>query len=199
MQRDIFAAGTVPGSPATENEIKILICYLLGASNEPLTFEQLHAALREHELVNYFELIAALDALVESEHVLKTGEPTAYQIADLGRATAQTLDSVLPLTVREKALAATTKIVERQKRLQEVHAEIQQMESGGFQLELSIPESDTDLVFFRLYAPTLPEAEKLRNGFLNDPIFLYQAVMALLNGDLSVLGDLRPANQKLFE
>lgn len=200
MQQDIFSAGTAPGSPTTENEIKTLICYLLTKTQRSLTFEQLHEALREHHLVNYFELISAVDSLVESNHIEKNKQDQInfYTVTDLGRATAETLDTSLPYSVREKAVEAVDTILSRQKRREEVKTEISTLENGGYQVELSIPEGNTHLVSFTIYAPTLEEAKRLEKGFLNDPVFIYQGVQSLLSGDLSVLGDLRPTTNPLF-
>lgn len=199
MQRDIFAAGVAPGSPNTQSEIKTLLCYLLSHTNTPMTFQQIHKALREDELVNYFELVTAVDSLVESGHFIKDqGDPEHYIASDLGRETAKTLDTSLPYTVREKALSAADRVVLQKKRLEEVKTNIIELPDGGFNVEMSIPEETLSLISFTVYAPTKQEAEKIEKGFLNDPIFLYQSVMALLLGDLKVLGDLRPSEEKLF-
>lgn len=200
MKTEIFTAGTAPGSPNTENEIKTLVCYILVETNQPMNFSQIHHALRQENLVNYFQLVGDIASLVDSGHLEKTSKNDVdyYTLTDLGRTTANTLDTSLPFTVREKAVTAAKLILAQQQRLDEVRATITPLDEG-YLLELSIPyEDDIKLTSFSLYAPTKEEAEKLRRGFLNDPVFLYKSVMALLSGDLSVLGDLKPDQNPLF-
>lgn len=199
LEREIFSAGTAPGSPTTSNEIKTLICIILSEMGGTMSFSQIHETVSENTLVNYFELVDTLDSLIDSGHVKRSAADDIdyFAITDLGEKTAYTLDNSLPASVRLKAVEAANKVVARQNRLEEVRAEITRLD-GGFQLEIAIPELKTNLVSFKLYAPTRDEAEKIRRNFLNDPIYIYKAIMALLSGDADVLGDLEKEPDKLF-
>jgi len=193
MDREIFAAGVAPGGPATLTEVKILCCHMLAETPE-MSFEVIHEALREHRLVNYFELISALSQLCDTGHLTLLIDLESYRITDIGRAAAQELSSHLPYAVLEKAVTAAQKILKRQKRLQEVVADIR-AENAGYVLTMSL---EGELMSFSVFTPTQDECERLRRRFLNDPVYIYKCVMALLSGRRDILGEPIPSGEDLF-
>lgn len=200
MSQDIFNAGVSPGSPTTQSEIKMLLCYILSQVDSPMRFDQIHEALMENGLVNYFELVRTLEKLVRTQHIRverAQGEADRYEATALGRDAAGEFVNVLPRSVREKALEASQKRLKRDKRASEVIVQVRKIESG-FMLDLSIPDNSETLISFSLFAPTQKQCEQIRRSFLNSPQFIYKAVMALLTGDEQVIGPLFPREEKLF-
>ena len=105
-ERDAFTAGVRPGGLTSSTEIRLLLCYLVQHTG-PVTQHQLETALTDAQLVNYFEIGSCLDdirrqGLVECEK----GE---YTITSKGRRVARELTQDLPLSVRERAVAAVVK------------------------------------------------------------------------------------------
>lgn len=200
MDNDIFKAGVRPGSPASGDEVKMLVCYILSRAGAPMSFAQLHEAMRENDLVNYFELIHAVEGLKRTGHLrLEPEEPGAerYSVTEVGRETAEVFESSLPLAAREKAVQAAKRLLLRQQREAELRVEIRPS-NGGFRLELAIPDHDSILASFSLFVATREECEDMRRRFLNDPLFIYKGVVALLTGNDKVLGDIFPQKEKLF-
>ena len=200
MDSDIFSAGVAPGSPSTQDEVKMLLCYILSNCGQDMSFAQLHEALSEHSLVNYFELVRTTEKLVSSGHLLLLPQPDGtelYTATEVGRQAAQEFCSVLPFTVREKSLEATRRLLKRKQREAEVQVTITPAESG-FMVELTIPDQSTDLLRVQAFAPTQEQAALMRRRFLNDPQFLYQSFMALLIGDEEAVGKISPQKEKLF-
>lgn len=199
MESDIFKAGVRPGSPSSEVEIKMLLCYLLAMTPQPLSFDQIYGSLSEHELVNYFELGSALEKLLSSGHlsVQNHTPPLRYMITDLGSKTADEFEKNIPITLREKAISAAKLTLAREKRLGEVKVS-QTPCVGGFSLELTIPEDKGELLSLRMFVPTSRECERLRRNFLNSPQTIYKGIVALLSGDERVLGEIFTKEDKLF-
>lgn len=199
MENNIFRAGVRPGGPTSHDEIKMLICYILSKLGQPMNFAQLHEALLENSLVNYFELVQVMDGLVRTGHLaLETVDDVdTYSIAELGRQAGEEFANSLPLAVREKAVNAADRLLRQQQRAAEVSVEILPVE-GGFQIQLAIPESGGNLISFTLFAPTREECGLLRRRFLNDPMFIYQGVLALLTGDRKTIGEIFPQKEQLF-
>ena len=199
MENDIFRAGVRPGSPTSHDEIKMLVCYILSKLERPMTFAQLHEALLENSLVNYFELVQVMDGLVRTGHLAleADGDAETYAIADLGRQAGREFENALPLAVREKAVGSANRLLRQQQRAAEVSVEIRPAGSG-FQLQLAIPEAEGNLISFTLFAPTQEECGLLRRRFLNDPMFIYQGVLALLTGDRKAIGEIFPQREQLF-
>lgn len=203
MEQEIFKAGVRPGSPTTNDEIKMLVCYILSKTARPMRFAQLHEALEEDGLVNYFELTAAVDMLLGTGHIKPlgedaTGKAPAYAVTGLGMDAAAEFKNFLPASVRDKAVQAADKLLRREKRESEVSVRIAKRESGGFEVALALPENGGNLLSFSVFCPTREESEVIRRRFLNDPAYIYKGVLALLTGDKEVIGEMFPEKEKLF-
>ncbi len=145
MDWEIFRAGVRPGSPTTSDEIKLLLCYILSETGEDMSFAQLNDILTEHELVNYFELVAAADSLLATGHIRaeeKTGRAgESYGITELGRSTTRTIDTMLPIALRHKAEHAAKRLLKREKREREVEAVVTPLKKG-YEVSLGFPRGE---------------------------------------------------------
>lgn len=199
MQDEIFKAGVQPGGPTSHTEIKALVCYILTKLGQAMSFAELHEALQEGSLVNYFELVQVIDGLVESGHLALEAQEGReyYQITETGVQAGREFENSLPLSVRQKALRSAERLLRRKKRESEVLIETRKAD-GGYYMELSIPEQTGKLVSFTLFLPTREECERVRRRFLNDPVFIYKCVLAMLTGERDVLGELIPQVEQLF-
>jgi len=200
MEGDIFRAGVRPGSPGTEVEVKMLLCYVLSSLERAMTFDQLYEALSDHGLVNYFELIHVLDKLLETGHLLAIappGSPALYIATDLGTKTGKEFEKNLPLTVREKSLASCRRLLARERRLREVKVSEIPCENG-FMLDFAIPDDRGEFLALRVFSPTRQECELLKKRFLNAPLTVYKGIIALLTGDEKVLGEVFTREEPLF-
>ena len=199
MDSEIFRAGVRPGAPNTGDEIKLLLCYVLSEVNERMSFAQLNESLQEHELVNYFELISALDSLEATGHITASEKDggDAYVITGLGRSTAATIETMLSKALRDRASKAAKRLLKRERRRREVLAEITELKKGC-EVKLAFPRGES-LLAMTVFCPTLEEARLVRKRFLNDPAFIYKGTLALLTGDSEVLGKVFPTNETLFD
>ena len=200
MESDIFKAGIKPGAPGTQLEVKVLLCYLLSALGQPISFDQLYAALSGQGLVNYFELGHVLEKLLETGHLSqKAGAaPAMYVATALGTRTGKEFEKNLPLTVREKSLHACKLLFEQERRLSQVEITQTPREGGGFVLELAMPDEDGQLMSVRVLAPTEKDCENLKRRFLNAPLTIYKGMLALLSGDEEILGEIFTKEKPLF-
>lgn len=200
MEFDIFRANVSPGAPATQDEIKMLLCYILSNMPQPMSFAELHEALMEDSLVNYFELVRAVDGLSATGHIVSDGKedgPKRYTVTQLGRQAAEAFTETLPLSMREKAIASAQKLLKRQQRESEVSITVRESD-GGYLMELSIPDHGVQLISFSVFAPDREQCERIRRCFLNDPQYIYKGVISLLTGNEEVLGQIFPQKETLF-
>ena len=65
MEYNARTEGVRPGSVTTSHEVMILICYLMDQAGQPVSFQELSAALQGQELVNYFQLVEAVETLLQ--------------------------------------------------------------------------------------------------------------------------------------
>jgi len=200
MESDIFRAGVRPGSPGTEVEVKMLLCYVLSNLEQAMTFDQLYEALSDHGIVNYFELIQLLEKLLETGHlsaVAPPGSPALYTATDLGTQAGDELGKDLPLTVREKSLASCRRLLARERRLSEVKISETPCQDG-FMLEFAIPDDRGEILSLQVFSPTRHECELLKRRFLNAPLTIYKGIIALLTGDERVMGEIFTREEPLF-
>jgi hypothetical protein len=186
-----------PGAPNTGDEIKLLLCYVLSEAGERMSFAQLNEALQENELVNYFELVSAVDSLSVTGHISASangGGGEAYAITELGRSTAATIETMLPKATRDKASRAAKKLLRRERRRREVEAEIVELRKG-YEVKLAFPRGES-LLAMTVFCPTAEEARLVRRRFLNDPAFIYKGTLALLTGEAEVLGKVFPSGEE---
>jgi hypothetical protein len=177
----------------------MLICYILAELRAPMRFDQLHEVMEERELVNYFELVRAVDGLRSSGHLAmaESGDTALYAVTPLGIEMAGIFETTLPPALRERSLAAADRLLKRQRRLKELSVEIEPS-GAGYQMRFAIPEEGEALLSFSLFAATMEDCERMRRRFLNDPVFIYRAVTALLTGDERMLEGVSPVKEQLF-
>ena len=115
-------AGVSPGGIRDSYHVKILICYLLDKVADPMTEEQLIEILTGDQTVNYFLLTSTIAEMKKLGHLHKEGK--GYCLSPLGRETAEKLSGELPMTLRERLLAAASETTEFHRRQEETDLKI---------------------------------------------------------------------------
>ncbi len=180
MSYDAFTAGVEPGGLRTKNDIRILICYILESVNAPLSGDDLASILQEKSLANYFEIIDAINTLIEKENI-RADENGYYLICDTGREIAETLDTTLPLSVRDKALEAAISTMARTRNEKENKVEITR-EEKGFRVTCHISGGDVDLMEISIYVPHEKQAKLVKSNFHENPAKIYEIILNALTG-----------------
>lgn len=192
MAADRFVEGVAPGGLVNADDIKILLCYLLKSVQKPLSFENLNEILQQDSLCNYFGFAGALRDLLVSGHVdlVKQDGEDCYKTTRLGRETAALFERRLPLSVREKAMAAAVQLLARIKRESENRVEIEENGKGGCTVTCSVLDMGDPLLRVSVYVPERDQAEAVKKRFQSDPQTVYRGVLALLTGDVRAAADL---------
>lgn len=193
MNRDAFTGGVEPGGLWNQNDIRILICYLVRSVNTPLAQEDISDILQDKALANYFEVGDAVSALLRHGN-LNRREDGLYELTESGREIADNLDVSLPLSVRDKALEAAFLLLARARAERENHVELKRTENGlQVVCRISGGASDgghggeMDLMKIALYVPDEGQARMVKENFYKDPQGLYQLVLAALTGDKKLI------------
>jgi hypothetical protein len=198
MAYEAFDAGLAPDGIKDTNDIKILICYLLKNVDEPLTSENISEILLRDGLVNYFELVKAVDDLLVSGHIdlVMQGEQKCYRSTNLGNGTAGLFERRLPYSVREKAVKAAINLLAKIKRESENSVEITENTSGGLNVCCKILDMGDALLSINLFVPDKPQAEMVKKQFLANPELVYKGVLSLLTGDNDAVRDILKLNKE---
>lgn len=181
---DVFTGGIEPGGLRSKDEIRILICYLLSSVSVPLSREDILSIMQENGFANYFEVTDSLAELTENGNLICSGDqPPLYTAAPQGRMISKQLDTAVPLSVREKAVAAALNLLARAKREQENKVEIVK-NSAGYTVTCHVSGGEVELMSFSLYAPDQNQAHMIKQNFHRSPELVYQVMLLLMTGQV---------------
>lgn len=190
MEFDAFSAGVQPGGLRSKNQIRILICYLLSSVGAPLSKEDIVNIMQENSLANYFEVTDALSELIEKGNIITMPDnPKLCTASETARSIAKQLDNMLPLSVRERAVAAAINLLAKAKRERENKVDIIKTDCG-YNVECHISGGEMDLLAFSLYVPDLFQARMVKDNFHREPENVYRVMLALLTGNTDLVSDL---------
>lgn len=196
MDFDAFSAGIEPGGLRSKDQIRILICYLLSSVGAPLSKEDILNIMQENALANYFEVTDSLSELIEKGSILTVpDQPGLYTASDTGRGIAKQLDNMLPLTIRQQAVAAAINLLAKAKREKENKVEIVKTDRG-YNVECHISDREMDLMTINLYVPDLFQARMVKDNFHSNPENAYQMMLALMTGNSELAADILNKNRK---
>lgn len=183
-----FSAGVKPGGLTSSTEIRILLCYLLATVGEPLTREEIEAALIGQQLVNYFEYATALGTLAENE-LLSCDEEGRYTVTEKGARIAGDLSTTLPRSVRESAVRAAISALRFSQKKRQHHARYTRLADGSYSVHCEIADSQGAVFSLDMAMPDDLTAQAVCTRFVEQGAEIYQVMLAAVTGSKALLGD----------
>ncbi len=174
--REAFTAGVRPGGLTNSTKIRLLLCYLVQHSG-PITQQQLETALMDEQLVNYFEIGSSLDDIRRQGLVELDRGSGEYTITDKGRRVAGELTQDLPLSVRERAVAAVVKAQLWTRKQAEYNAVVSERPDGHCTVRCIINRLDERLFCLELGMPDRLTAELVKKQFILKGNEIYQLLI----------------------
>ncbi|MEG0092187.1 MAG: DUF4364 family protein, partial [Oscillospiraceae bacterium] len=179
-----FTAGVRFGGLNDRTEIKILICYLLSAVNQPLKQELLIDTIVGQELVNYFELQSALPHLLDQGFI--TESDGAYSITCAGVDISQELEKSLPFSVRERAYKAAIELLQYEALKKQNKTSITPLTGGGFNLNCTIADEQLVLFSFDVFMPDEKSAKFAQERFIKHGQDIFKCVLGITTDNPSM-------------
>lgn len=183
MANDAFTAGVKPGGLTSSTEIRILLCYLMHSTPEPLSLEEIEQALLGEELVNYFELADSLAGLCENGFARHEGD--RYVLLPAGVEIAATLGSDVPRSVRDTAVRVALQAQRLARKTAQHRVHIKQA-NGGYTVHCSMVENGSDVFSFSLFLPDEQSAAFLKQQFIERGDTLYALLLAGVTGNVQL-------------
>ena len=180
MESNAISAGV--GSLISVAEIKVLICYVISGVKAPVPGKQLANMFNIEGIANYFEVIDALDALTKSENLIYNEVDDTYTVTEKGASASDTLKTILPYTIKERAFALTAKMIARLKNAKETRIETIK-ENDMMYLVCSAVENGADLMSVKIMVTDETQAAAIKERFLDDPSKVYTGLVDLLTGN----------------
>ncbi len=181
---DAFSGGIDNGSPRSMLGIKVLICYTLASVKVPVGRQNFCEFLQKEGYVNYFASNEALDELIRDGMVaaLDFHNVDSVTVTPEGELNAHTLENEIYSSVREGVVKGALKLVARERTERENTVNIEKVENG-YEVTFIIRNGDDVLMSLSLGVPDAPQAEQLKEGFLNSSSQLYSDIIERLIGE----------------
>ncbi len=180
MEKNASGAGVARGGLFSTSEIKILICYILSAIDEPVPVDMLANVLHYEGLANAFEVSDAVVSLSQSGQIIATdSSEQVYRITNNGRNTATTLKSSLSSVVKERAYLAVMKMFAKFKNAKDNTFEITH-ENGATYLSCSAIDNGKAFLTVKLLITDEDQAGFIREKFLENPSAIYSKIIEML-------------------
>ncbi len=188
MDFEAFTAGLEPGGLRNTRDIGILICYMLTRIDKPFSSEELVQIIHLNGMANFFDTTAAVAELIKCNNIKKINdESDLIEVTDNGKLISQQLSSELSLSVRQKAVSAIMKIIERKQIEKENPVIISKDENGGFNVNIRITDGMRDLMSLTIFVPNLTDANAVKDNFYDNPQRLYSIMLAAVTEDKKLL------------
>ncbi len=180
LGNDASSAGVAHGGLFSTAEIKILICYILSALDEPVPSNMLINILHYEGIANGFEVSDAIVSLSKSGQIEQaTVKDDTYRITQSGRDVAATLNTSLTMTVKERAYLATLKMLARFKNSKDNKIEVTR-ENGKSYITCTGIDGDTPFISVKMLIADDSQGYYIKEKFLENPSEIYTTIIELL-------------------
>ncbi|NLJ16878.1 MAG: DUF4364 family protein [Clostridiales bacterium] len=164
-------------------KIRILICFLLHNIGAPLTDKQLIEITTEDEMVNYFDLMNALDGIDKNGlcNVVEQKGGNTYSIAENGSKIVGEVEALVPFTIREKCLKSAYRMMERAKNKKPYKSRVLTLEKG-FYVRFSYPDpiEEHNLIELHFYADDYEKALQIKEKIDSNPKLLFKSIKNII-------------------
>ena len=172
-----------PPRRAPDDEQKLMVLYCLSQLG-PCTELQLLQFLFEHDLMNYFEMMFALNDLCDRGQAARAKKQAGfqYEVTDAGREALRLFGGRIPRSLQSLMDASAAEWKGRFRREAQSRQKIEQTQRGEYEVSLAVVEQDMDLMELRLTLPTRELAQQILDLWPQKASDVYGAVIRLLSG-----------------
>ena len=180
MPNDASPAGVLRGGLFSIADIKILICYIFSAINDPIPANMLANTLHYEGIANAFEVCDAIVHLERDEIIVQVNKKDdSYTVTPKGRNIAKTLATSLSMTVRDRAYKATLKMISLFKNAKDTRYNIVK-ENGRTYIECSALDSEFPFMSVKMMVTDEGQAQFIKKKFLENPAKIYSTLIEML-------------------
>ena len=166
---------------APDSEKRLILLYILSAADR-ISDLQLLQYLSCNDLMGYFDMMMALQALCAQGQCVRTDNPfgSDYALTDAGREAIALFGEKVPFSVRERIASGAPLWRERIRAERETPAVYRQNPRGEYELQLSIVEQDMPMLRLSLSLPTEEMAKRFRGRWAEKAAGIYADIFRAL-------------------
>ncbi|MBE6716264.1 MAG: DUF4364 family protein [Ruminococcaceae bacterium] len=175
---DAMTQGVSVGGVRSRYGVRVLLCYILKNVDSMVSRTAFSEILQSTELVNFFEINPALDALYENglAELIEKEDDDYFRITPDGISVADKLQTDIPLSAREQALSAAFSVVARERLKGTVDYNIDKTENGCY-VTLTVKDGGEIMMQTKLFAADYLQAELVGENFMKNPDKLYSGII----------------------
>lgn len=179
---------TIIGGLNSVPDVKVLVLYILNYAGAPLLKDNIINIALSDGLVQYFDLVQAIDEMLITGLIDITSHdtPDLLRITELGRQTLGLFEKTLPHSIRRKNQTALLKMLADIERARNVKSNIEK-KASGFEVTCTLIDGDDVLLEYKLLVPTQIQAQLIVEQFEKNSTEKYKSILQLL------------VDEKLFE
>ncbi len=174
-----------------KNDIKIFILNLLRHISHPLDFVSINDIVVQDGFVGYFDFVECFAELLETGNIMEfpaeEGREELYQITSQGIDVADTLNSRILPSIREKSIKSAMRFLSFRERGAKVAFDFETMPNGRFIATCIITEKDKEVLKVSTALESSTQLERIRRNFYDKPEVVYRGIMAVLTGEVNYL------------
>ena len=172
-----FSEGVRAGGLRDQQEIQVLLCYLINTVGGRLDERLLTECILSNEIANHFEVAAALELQIQRGNILE--QDGVLTLTDTGREIARVLANNLPLTIQERAVQSAVRLLAQQRNAASTKVDIVP-QPIGVRVNCAVDATEQPLMSFSLLVADNAQAELVRDRFLQDPTLVYRTMVSVL-------------------
>ena len=168
-----------------DDEIKLIILYLLNELDDTFDFETLSEIIVWDGSISYFVFSQCFEELIGTGAIDKMEDENgnaSYKISEIGKISIKEVEDSLLSFVKERIMRSATRLLAFKKDGTNILSSISP-KNGGYELSCSITNKKFSLLDIKMYLDNREEAEILQASFDKQAERVYSSLLALLSGD----------------
>ena len=159
-------------------DVKVLILFVMGKVNYPVSIQQIYELCYQDECLSYFDVCTAIPEMVASGHLVEAEDH--YEITEKGRQDGALTEDSIAFTVKQKAENAIVRFNLQLRRSSFVKNRILPREDDTYTVMMTLDDETGNLMNLELMAPNRRQALRLSKFFEQKAERVYNLVMSEL-------------------
>lgn len=172
LRFDAFTAGMKDGGLRSVSSINLLVCYIIANIDGKVTAQNIIEAVDEGMIANHFEISDAISRLMKNGRISEA-EDGALSLNIDPTDSIELIEHDLPYTIRKSSIELCQKIIAKETYQRENKVAIEKTDNG-YNVILHISDRDVDFMVLTLFAPTIEQAELIKDKFITNPVQVYE-------------------------
>lgn len=169
-----------------KDDIKIFILYLLRNITRPLEFCTINDIVVQDEIVNSFDFAECFAELLDAQNIAEykfDDGKLLYLITEQGIHVADTLNSRLLRSIRERSLRSAYRLLNFKDRGAKSTSRMVENSDGSFEFQCEIVEPDKNVLSLKISVDNKRQLEQMKYYFDEYTEEVFTELISLLSGD----------------